>query len=575
MSPARPAAAWPMLLVGALVYLAWDAATWAWYIAPDRTVTLPEYLFMTQDMPVLIGLALGLLALIPLTRRERQGPVVAAPSGWAIAAAVIAAIVAARLGRVLVFHDYSPSRDELMAEMAGAYLAAGRIGWPIPEEWQPFARAILPEFTSPYGAESNWTSVYLPVHAAFRALFVRLGDPDLASPVMLGVGLIALWCVARRLFPDRADVRAVVMLMALTSVQLLATAMTPYAMTSHFALNMIWLALILRPGLWSGIAAGVVLILAGGLHQWHFPILFAAPFIAWLFWRRRWATAILQTGALGATVLLWAKLWPMLLASLLGPPQGGAARGAPEVGAKVASLFGRLSRWQPLLNIGRLMAWNNPLLLPLGALSLARLPRSFRGWIGDPPIVLPLLGTVVIGFATAMYQGYGWGFRYMHGSIGALCLLAGYGWTVISPEGRRPLNLVWAAAALAFVAAGWQLVTTEQYVRPYARTLAAIRASDADAVLVDIRGGFFMTDLVRFEDGKPSHPVILALPMMTLDSLRELCIGRTVAVMDHDRFWPLGLHRVNPATADAERIDSLRRELDRLKCGKPISAGLR
>src|SRR6185369_8560500 len=180
-------------------------------------------------------------------------------------------------------------------------------------------------------------------------------------------------------------------------------------------------------------------------------------------------------------------------------PAGGAAHGAPGVQAKVASLFGRLEKWQPLLNIGRLIAWNNALLLPLGALSVALLPRRLALWMREPPIIVPLLAIALLGFAFALYQGYGWGFRYMHGQIGALCLLAGYGWTVLSRDGRRSMRLVWGASAISLVAMAYLLSTTEHYVRGYAQTLAAMRASGADVVLVDLRGGYFMHDLVRFD----------------------------------------------------------------------------
>lgn len=564
----RGRAAWPMLLAGLTFYLLWNVATWLWYVWPDATVALPEYLYVTQDMPVLIGMAIGLAALIAIDRRQGPGAP-AMPSGWMIAIAGLLAVIAARVGRDAVFHGYSPSRDELMVEMAGAYFAAGRIGWPIPPEWIDHARAMMPEFYSPYGADHAWTSIYLPVHAAIRALFIRAGDGDWASPVMLGVGYLALWDVAKRLFPDRRDARVVVMTMGLTSVQLIATAMTPYAMTSHFALNTLWLALILRGGLVAGGLAAAVLVLAVGLHQWHFPILFAAPFIGWLLLQRRWALAGAQVAGLGVGVALWAKLWPMVLAHVLGPPEGGAARGMPDVDDKVMSLFGRLAKWQPLLNIARLMAWNNALLLPLGALSAAWL-RPGRGGLRAAPIVLPLLGVVAIGFATALYQGYGWGFRYMHGSLGALCLLAGYGWCVLSPDGRRPMRMIWAASALTIVAAAWLLVTTEQHVRPYARTMAAIRASDADAVLVDLRGGYFMTDLVRFDAGRPSRPAILSLLMMDKDEIRDLCAHHSVAVMDHSQFWALGVHQVSPAVRQGEWLDGLRAEMERLGCGEPV-----
>jgi hypothetical protein len=572
-SAMRQPRAWPMLLAGAIAYLLWDAAAYAWHLAFDRVTPLPEYLFRLQDLPVLIGLGIGLLAMILMA--DRRGAPPALPSDRAIAMAALVAVLAARMGRDAIFHGYSPSRDELMVELAGAYLAHGHIGWRIPVEWLSYARALMPEFYSPYGADTAWTSVYLPVHAALRALFARLGDADLAAPVMLGVGLAALWRVARRLFPDRPDACVVVMLMALTSTQLLATAMTPYAMTSHFALNMVWLALVLRGGMAANLMAVAVLIAAAGLHQWHFPALFAGPVIVWMFWRRQWTGALVQTGALVAAVLVWAKLWPMLLAGLLGTPAGGAASGAPGIGAKVASLFDRLDKWQPLLNIGRLIAWNNALLLPLAGLSVALLPRRMSPWLRDPPIILPLLAIVLLGFAFALYQGYGWGFRYMHGQIGALCLLAGYGWTVLSRNGERPMRLVWGASAISLIAMAFLLSSTEHYVRGYARTLKAMRGSGADVVLVDLRGGFFMNDLVRFEDGRLARPAIMSLAMLNPEKLAVLCRTHDVALIDYRQFWRMGVHPVSPVIREGPWLDSLRRELDRLNCGRPVIQPLR
>jgi hypothetical protein len=559
-----------MLLAGALAYLLWDGGTWLWHIVLDPYVPLPVYLFRLQDLPVLGGLAFSLLALIPFCGGRDDGGRRGTPPGWLIPLAVLAVILLARIGRDLVFHGYSPSRDELMVEMAGAYFAKGRIGWPIPAEWLPYARAMIPEFYSPYGAGESWTAIYLPVHAAIRALFVRMGDADLAAPVTLAVGLGALWYSARRLFPDRTDVRWVVMVMALTSTQLLATAMTPYAMTSHFAFDMIWLALILRGGWLADLLAALVLVLAAGLHQWHFPILFAAPFLVWLVWQGQWRRALVQFAAIAVAVLLWARGWPMLLEHVLGPPLGGAAHGAPEVNDKVASLFGRLDKWQPLLNISRLIAWNNALLLPLGALSIALLPRTLKGWWRDPPIIVPLLAAILLGFAFALYQGYGWGFRYMHGQVGVLCLLAGYGWTVLSRNGERSLRLLWGASAISLVAMAWLLSSTEYYVRGYARTMEAIHKSGADVVLIDIRGGYFMTDLVRFSQGRPGKPAVMALGWLDKGELESLCIAHDVAVMDYEQFWRLGVHPVSPIVAEGKWLQTLRDELDRLGCGRPV-----
>ncbi len=559
-----------MLLGGAILFALWDWAAWAVHI-PGHWIAVPEFVFLRQDMPVLAAYAVVLAAMIPIPGR-RGGALMPGwtPPGRVIALACLAIVLLGRIGRSLVFHDHSVSRDEVMVELAGAYLADGRIGWPVPDQWLLYARAMMPEFYSPYGADHVWTSIYLPVHAAIRALFQIAGDADLAAPVTLGVGLWALWDVAGRLFPGRADARAVTMVMALTSVQLLATAMTPYAMTSHFTFNTVWLALVLRGGAAANMLAGMVLILAAGLHQWHFPILFAGPLIVWLLWRRQWVGGLLQATALAVAIILWARVWPLWLSMELGPPAPTSAGGTPGIRTKLFSLVERLDRWQPLLNIGRLVAWNNLLLLPLGALAIGCLPRNWRGWLREPPIVVPLLAIVLIGFAVALYQGYGWGFRYMHGSIGALCLLAGFGWTRLSPEGRRPLTLVWTASALSLAAGLFLLLTTEGYVRGYARTMAAIRASNADVVLLDLRGGYWMNDLARFDEGRPGRPAVMALNHLGVAQIEALCAAHRVAIIDHGQYWALGVHRISPVVREGPALDRLRRTLDRLKCGAPV-----
>jgi hypothetical protein len=542
---ADPLRGWLVFGLAALALLGWDALTWWWHVAGQGALGIAPHFFVRQDMAILALMSaalVGMAILDALTPRTSIGP-----RRWWIerpavmTGLILLALIAARIGRALVFHGYSPSRDELMVEMAGAYLAEGRIGWPVPAEWLPFRHAIVPEFYSPYGSDATWTSIYLPVHAAIRALFQWAGDADLAAPVTLAAGLLILWHLAKRLFPERPDARGVVMVMALTSTQLLATAMTPYAMTSHFAFNLAWLALLLRGGKVGHTGAAIVAILAAGLHQWHFPLLFIAPFLLWLLLRRRWGAAAFHGGVLVVAVLIWARLWPMLLVEIVGPAPPADAHRVNAVVDKAASLVGRLDKWQPLLNIARLAAWNNVLLLPLAMLGWrAVFARGWRLW-RDPPVALPLMLGVLGGAAVALYQGYGWGFRYMAGQIGPLCLLAGYGWTRFSgTPARRGGGLIAASALVALVTGALLLASTERYVRPYAAMMAAIRASDAPVVLVDLRGGYFMTDLVRFERGTPGRPVVMALHMLRVPQVAALC-RRGAALVDWRDYRRVGV----------------------------------
>jgi hypothetical protein len=560
------------LLLGAGALGGLSYTTWLWHIAGSAYRSLAPFFFARQDMWVLDGYAAA-LALLAVwawslkgggsTRRRGGG------QALFIFLAIAAVVLIARVGRELVFHGYSPSRDELMVEMAGAYLAQGHIGWQIPPDWLPYGRALQPEFYSPYGADTHWTSIYLPVHAAIRALFVRLGDAAFAAPVTLGVGLLALWRVARQLMPSRPDAQAVTMVMALSSAQLIATAMTPYAMTSHFAFDMIWLMLVLRGGkLGHGLAA-VVALLAAGLHQWHFPLLFMAPFILWLLARRNWRAALFHGLVCIAMMIVWARLWPMLLVHEVGPAPLSDAHRTNGIMDKLQSLFGRLDSWQPLLNNVRLLAWNNLALLPLALLSLFAI--SWRRFFREPSIVLPLLFAAGLGMGFALYQGYGWGFRYMHGGIGALALLAGIGWTAVTRPGDRAAGkLLGAATVLSLVAGAWLLYDTEHYVRGYARTMSAIRAAKADVVLVDIRGGYYMTDLARFNEGRLGHPAVMALQTLSSSDLDRLCATQRVAIADLTLFRPLDVHPVPPVFRGSEFIQERRDHLARIGCGRVI-----
>ncbi len=569
----RPGALTVAFGLGALLALGLSYGTWLWHIDGHRYRGLAEYFFARQDMWVLDAQALvlaGMAFWAWMAARPGGGARGTAGRDWPIWAGIILAVLIAWAGRSLAFHGYSPSRDEVMVELAGAYLADGHIGWAIPADWAAYQRALMPEFYSPYGANTHWTAIYLPVHAAIRALFTWVGSADLAAPATLGVGLIALWHVARRLLPDRRDAVLVVMVMALSSAQLVATAMTPYAMTSHFAFNMVWLALVLRGDrLGHGLAA-IVALLAAGLHQWHFPLLFIGPFIVWMAANRRWRAAAFHALVAVAMMIVWARLWPMALTELVGAAPPSDAHRTNGIVDKLGSLFGRLEKWQPLLNNARLLSWNNLLLLPLAGLSVFAV--RWRGLLREVPIAVPLLIGVLAAMGLALYQGYGWGFRYMHGQIGALCLLAGLGWRTVVQEGGGQVRLLAVAGVLSLLSGLWLIQDSERYVRGYARTMDAIRAADADVVLIDIRGGYYMTDLARFDEGRLTRPAVMALQMLSEQQIDRLCATRRVAIMDRSQFWPLGVHPVTPRFRGSEYIQQRRDHMAAIGCGRPVIA---
>lgn len=553
-----------LFLAGAIGLTLWLGATFLWHVTWRQGLSLPVILFLDQDFPALLGGLLLLALAAPFA--EGKGIALPGPRARLVLPFILLLGLAAWAGHYTLFQNYAISRDEEVARFAAAYMREGMFARPIPVEWEPYRRAIMPEFFSPFGAADYWTAAYLPVNSAIQALFWQLGDPNLAGPVLLIAGLVALWRIARHLMPDRPDAVWVTMLLAFSSSQLWVTAMTPYAMTGHFALNMIWLALVLH-GRWIGhLSAGAVAIVAAGLHQWHFPPLFIGPFILWMLLGRRWVAAGFHILVLAVIVIIWAKLWPHYLSHMLGPAMD--VRPSAGVVDKVASLFERLGdKWQPLVNLTRFVAWNDILMVPLAMLGICAM--RWRAAIRGREIALPLALGCLAGCALALAQGYGWGFRYAHGYIGPFCLLAGLGWARFRPMGAmRPLLIGLAITACSSAFLVWR---THVFVAPYAASHRMIDASRADVVLVDPRGGLFVTDLVRGRNGVPGRPMVMNLGMLDLEQVDRLCTDYVVELFDRAEFRPLGV----PLTRwRLGGMDALRAHMKEVGCDKPVQPPL-
>ena len=547
----------------ALFIALWVLATWFVEILLPNKLVLAGFLFLSQDMIALLLGCGALLLCVTLVPARLAGSRRLFCDTRFMIAILVAFSLLAWLGRYYLFNDYALSRDEEVAEFAARSFSLGWLGRPIPPEWIAYRRAIMPEFFSPYGADSFWTAAYLPLNAAFRALCEWIGDANLAGPIFLLVGMTALWRIALRLFPDRQDVVVVVMLMALTSSQLLVTAMTPYAMTGHFALNMVWLALVLRDDRVGHLLAGVTMILIAGLHQYHYPLPLLAPFLLWFALGRRWGVLAFHGMVLCLTLLLWAKLWPSMLLDLYGPAADVPA--SAGVADKMGSLLDRLDKWHPLLHLSRFMAWNNLLLIPLAIVGLWRM--DWRKALRGEAVALPL-GLGALGMAAlAIDQGYGWGYRYLHGFIGSFALLAGYGWASMRPVAMmRP---IWVSLLAAVLTSGFLMMRAHDYVAPYAQSHQRIMASGADVVLVDTRGGRYVTDVVRGAYGEPlGRPVVMNIAMLDIARIGRLCDRYDVAIFDKSVFLPLGVGAVRTGRASTE---AKRAHMAARGCGRLIA----
>ena len=491
-----------------------------------------EDLYVLGDLPVLLVTAAGLFALSAARWRGRDAGWLRDHPGRCVA--VLAGLAGALVlfGQRVLHLGYPLSTDEFMAQFDAAIFAQGRLVAPVAPEWRAYVPALQPYYVATSPGDAAWTSDYLPVNALLRAGFAALGAPWLVGAMLIVLAVLALYGIARQIWPTRPEAGLVAALLLASSSQVLVTAMTPFAYTAHLALNLAWLWLFLRPGKPSQCAAAAVACLACGLHQLIFHPLFAAPFVLQLWLGRHWRRALFHTAAYGAIALAWISYQPLLMRGSDGP---APRLGAGHVGSTAAKLLEAANIADLSVmseNLLRLVAWQHPLLLPLallGASATWRLRGTLQALSGG--VLLTLLAVALL----MPTQSHAWGYRYLHGVLGNACLLATCGWMRLSDRLERGAGrAAWQALLAATLAAlamlpyrAWQVSRME---RPYAAASAAIAAAPADIVVVDTSGIVFGPDLARNDPFLRNSPKVMVLARLDAERLRALCARYRVAL---------------------------------------------
>jgi hypothetical protein len=511
-----------------------------------------------EDIGLLAGLAM-LIAASPLfwTLARRWAALAAwrpQPTGVAIGLACATAL-AAWLGVSLVFGGYPLSRDEDMAGFGAAILSHGQAWAPVASEWRAYVAGLEPEFVRVTAGGMWWQPAYLPVNAAMQALAGAIGAASWVNPVLAAISMIALFAVARRLWPDRPGLALAPVILLASSSQLLVTAMTSYAMTAHLAFNLVWLWLHLRGGRAGHAGALIVGFLATGLHQLVFHPLFAAPFVLQLWLDRRWATASLYTLTYGAICLFWLEFPSLTLAAVGGAVS--AAAGVGGVGGQVSALV--RAHHPPTVstmaeNLIRFVTWQSVLTAPL--LVLGMVP-AVRAGGAMRALVVGLVLTTAALIVLMPYQGYGWGYRYWHGLLGSIALIGTLGWSRLtdrlSPNDRNAASVLFAGAAVFSILALLPIRAAQarDLTRPYALAYAAIQRAPAQVVLVDARGAWYINDLVRNDPYLGARPLVMRARSLTPDLVRDLCSRHTVAVFDTAQAAAFGIRARLAAVSDS------------------------
>ncbi len=513
--------------------------------------TLSRRFLLEQDYIVLrcIAVIAAVFALVPLSRIGIGTPTSGAASraaDWTMAPGrplVLALCLAGMCcaiawgGTWLVLDGYALSRDEEIANFGAVILAHGELVARVPAAWRTYAYAVGSDFLTYTPGSVFWLPDYLPVNSALRALAGFAGVRDLVNPLLAAVSVITVFAVARRLWPGRDDLALIAAVLLATSSQVLVAGMTSYAMTAHLAFNLVWLWLFLRGGRLGHFGALVTGFLASGLHQLAFHPLFAAPFVLQLWGERRLRLAVIYTLAYTAICLFWGEFGRIAVATIPGSSYAGT-RGALATGFWGQTLF-VLKQFGPrgylfmVENFIRFVTWQSLLTAPLAVLGLV-LALKARGALRS--LALGLVLTTLVIYIVRPDQGHGWGYRYWHGLVGSICLIAAFAWGYLTDSievsEKRGAGVVMAVCAMVsllvlFPVRAWQAHT---FAHPYAEAYAAIRHSHAQVVLLDPAGAWYTNDLVRNDPYLRNHPLVADVENLTDAQLSELCTKYTVDI---------------------------------------------
>jgi hypothetical protein len=509
--------------------------------------------FWRQDVPVLaaclaLTAALGLAPPAWLARASwPRGPSARVWVGLLAAVCLIAGWVGWRL----VFEGYAFSLDEFLANFDAKIFASGRLMAPVAPAWQGYVPALQPMYMLPL-PNDVWASSYLPVNAALRALGRLAHAEALVNPALSAFSIVAVWGVGRQLWPERPSLALVAAALMGTSPQLIVMSMSAYAMPAHLAFNLAWLWLFLRGGKLGHAGAIGVGFLATGIHQLIFHPIFVAPFVLQLWLRRRWGLGSLYTLAYAAICLFWIEYWPLASwASGVHPGDNGSTGGdylMDRIGDVLDNLY-----WRDVgvfaECIMRFATWQNPLTAPLALVGAIAVIRT-KGYLR--PLVLGVFLTLVAVFVATPTQTHGWGYRYLHGLLGSISLVAAWGWARLTDALASPRKAA-AAGALAIASALSLLVLTPvrawqawDYVRPFAAANAAVQSAPADVVIIDHNSTvlFDMGTLTRNDPFLAHAPRVIALVSLTDTGVRRLCATQRILVFNGQSAKAWGLATV-------------------------------
>lgn len=506
--PAAPSrrGIWLALLALALVaVVGFDLALWLrgdWIGMPDPGDGYNVfYVLFAHNEPAGLALVFAFTALTAFglwrgTKFSVLSQPISPRSVYLIAVGVFALATA---GYFVVFHEYSLTADENMADFQARIFLGGHLRAVVPGFWEPMVRLILPVHAYYLPQYHSWNSGYLPVYAAIRAVFMSVELQSLVNPAFAALSVCLIAAVARQIWPnDKLKPLLAAGLLAASS-QFLVMSMTAYAMPAHLGLNLLWLWLYLDPQKRRFWLAPFVGAAALGLHQPFFHALFVTPFLARLVWERRWKTSAYFAVIYLAGIVCWYSWWQHFMPTFSGT-SSRSAFGVHHFTWIIQTIY--------LALVVGWLALPIPLLATLG----------FANLRGQRPVLWDAAFSSLLTFSFYIFvrldQAHGWGDRYFHGTIGCLILVALVGWDTLVRRAGRQTAILFVVTGLAlslFVQFPLRCFQAEAFVAPYARAAEDLNHSNAQVVGFNPLDGWYITDLIRNDPYLKRGPVIVSV----------------------------------------------------------------
>ena len=406
----------------------------------------------------------------------------------------LAGVALIALGAIVVYHDYPFSMDEYAAVFQSKIFASGHLFAQLPPDlvdWlvvRGFNGSFLVASPETGGAIEH----YWPGFALLLAPFEFLDVPWLCNASLAGLAILLIYRITWDITGSR-QAAGWATLFTVASGAFVADALSYYSMQAHLTLNLLFVALLLKPTRYRCIGAGLAGSLALTLHNPVPHALFALPWIVAMAMDRNQRPYLLPLtlGYLpGVAVGLGWLAFRQDIAS--------AAHSVSALGGVVDGIFG----WPDatLLNMrvaafAKMWLWAVPCMFVFALLGRLRQPGNRHVSLLMQSALLTFAGYLFVRFD----QGHGWGYRYFHSAWGAIPILAGCAMTERT-EGGRLISFAGAAAILNFIVVmPFQMGQIHEIISQHLAQLPLPKRPGNNVYFIHPRGGFYVADMVQID----------------------------------------------------------------------------